>query len=124
VGRNLTRVSDAEFTDASRRTWLAAERTWLTWWRSGVAVGALALAVGRFLPGLTHGERWPFEAVGVGYGVLSVAILLIGATRQRETTSALSQGRWAGLSSPVVSWLTAAGVALSLAATILVAVAI
>jgi len=42
--------------DVTRRTWLAAERTWLAWWRSGVAVGAVALAVGRFLPGLAHGE--------------------------------------------------------------------
>ena len=45
----------AQQSDVTRRTWLAAERTWLAWWRSGVAVGAVALAVGRFLPGLEHG---------------------------------------------------------------------
>ena len=67
-----------EPSDVSRRTWLAAERTWLAWWRTGIAVGAVAIAVGRFLPGLTHGVRWPFRVLGLGYGVLSIAILLVG----------------------------------------------
>ena len=30
-------MSDAEVADVSRRTRLAAERTWLAWWRSGIA---------------------------------------------------------------------------------------
>ena len=55
----------AEDRDVTRRTWLAAERTWLAWWRSGVAVGAVALAVGRFLPGVSHGKVWPFRLLGM-----------------------------------------------------------
>ncbi len=111
-----------EETDVSRRTWLAAERTWLAWWRSGVAVGAVALAVGRFLPGLEHGTRWPFQALGIGYGVLSVAVLLVGGTRQRRAADALRRGGFDELGSPLVTWLTAGGIALSLAATALVMV--
>lgn len=110
--------------DASRRTWLAAERTWLAWWRSGVAVGAVALAVGRLLPGLTHGANWPFRAVGIGYGALSIAILLVGALRQRQASSALRRGTFAELASPLVACLTAAAIVLSLTAMALVAVAL
>ncbi len=106
--------------DVSRRTWLAAERTWLAWWRSGVAVGAVALAVGRLLPGLTNGARWPFRVIGLGYGVLSVAILVIGAIRQRRTAAALRSGSFEDLSSPLVSWLTAGAVLLSVASLFLV----
>jgi putative membrane protein len=115
-------VADPEpaVSDVTRRTWLAAERTWLAWWRSGVAVGAVALAVGRFLPELTHHARWPYRLLGIGYGVLSVAILLIGASRQRRSTGALRRGAFEELSSPLVSWLTAGAIALSVGAMILV----
>ncbi len=112
----------SEDIDVSRRTWLAAERTWLAWWRAGIGVGAVALAVGRFLPGLTHGASWPFRVLGLGYGLLSVAILCIGASRQRQATAALRRGSLAQLTTPVVAWLTAVGVAMSVAGMVLVAV--
>jgi|SRR5581483_139401 len=108
--------------DASRRTWLAAERTWLAWWRTGIAGAAVAIAVGRIIPDVTHGTRWPFRIVGIGYGLLAVAALVIGAVRQRTTAEALRRGSYSELSSPVVTWLTAAAVLLSLGAVALVAV--
>jgi putative membrane protein len=113
-------VSESQEGDVTRRTWLAAERTWLAWWRSGVAVGAVALAVGRLVPGLAHGRHWPFRVLGIGYGVLSVVILLVGARRQHRTALALRRGSFDALSSPLVAWLTAGAVALSIIATILV----
>jgi uncharacterized membrane protein YidH (DUF202 family) len=113
-----------EDVDGSRRTWLAAERTWLAWWRSGVAVGAVALAVGRFLPGLTSGARWPFRLLGIGYGFLSVVILLVGAIRQRQASAALRRGEFQQLNTPLVDWLTAGGVVLSVMAVLLVATAL
>lgn len=115
---------DGEESDVSRRTWLAAERTWLAWWRTGIAVGAVALGVGRFLPAATHGARWPFRVVGIGYGLLSVVIVVVGAARQRRAQLELSRGGFTPLTTPLVSWLTAAGVALSAAAMLLVAVAL
>jgi len=108
--------------DASRRTWLAAERTWLAWWRTGIAAAALAIAVGRIVPAVTHGARWPFRVVGIGYGLLAVAALVIGALRQRTTADSLRRGSYAELSTPVVMWLTAAAVMLSWGAVALVAV--
>ncbi len=118
------RGPDAPEADASRRTWLAAERTWLAWWRSGIAVGALSLAIGRLLPGLAHTSALPFRVLGIGYAVLSVVVLAIGADRQRRAASALRRGSFEELEYPLVAWLTAAAVALSIFAMILVAVAL
>jgi putative membrane protein len=115
---------DRSVVDASRRTWLAAERTWLAWWRTGIATGAVALAVGRVLPALTHGARWPYRILGIGYGLLSVAILLIGARRQHRASSALRRGVFEELNPPLVTWLTACAVGLSVVAVILVAIAL
>ena len=105
--------------DVTRRTWLASERTWLAWWRTGIGVGAVALAVGRLLPALTHGARWGFRVLGIAYGLMSVVILLIGGDRQRRTASALKSGSFDELTTPLVAWLTAGGVALSVAVIIL-----
>ena len=116
--------STPETDDVSRRTWLAAERTWLAWWRTGIGVGAVAIAVGRFLPGVTHGARWPFRVLGVGYGVLSIAILLVGAQRQRQAGAALRRGGYQELSSPLVSWMTAAAVTLAGGSIVLVLLAL
>jgi uncharacterized membrane protein YidH (DUF202 family) len=103
---------------------MAAERTWLAWWGAGVAVGAVALAVGRFLPGLTHGKSWPFRLLGLGYGLLSVIVLIVGAARQRHGAEALRRGSFNALSSPVVTWLTALAILLSVTAMVLVATAL
>ena len=37
-----------------QRTSMAAERTWLAWWRTALAATAGALGVGRFAPELLH----------------------------------------------------------------------
>lgn len=115
--------SESESVD-SRATSLAAERTWLAWWRTGIATGAVALAVGRLLPGLTGGARWPFRLVGIGYGLLSVAILVVGAVRQRRASAALRSGEFRELNLSLVDWLTAAAVGLSVVAVVLVAIAL
>lgn len=119
-----TTPTDGDAADVTRRTWLAAERTWLAWWRTGLATGALAIAVGRLLPGLTGGTRWPFRVLGLGYGALAVIVLVVGAVRQASMADALRRGGNDELSSPLVMWLTAAGVALSTATLVLIAVAL
>src|ERR1700733_8566733 len=108
--------------DASRRTQLAAERTWLAWWRTGLGAAAVAIALGRLAPDVTHGARWPFRVIGIGYGVLAVAVLLIGATRQQRVADALRRGTYVELSSPLVMRLTAAAVVLSVGAVVLIAI--
>jgi putative membrane protein len=108
--------------DVTRRTWLAAERTWLAWWRTGIGASAVAIGVGRVVPELTHGARWPWRVLGVAYGAVAVAVLVLGAIRQQRTADALRRGSYSELSSPLVLYLTAAAVILALGAVILVAV--
>jgi putative membrane protein len=114
--------TDAETVDVTRRTWLAAERTWLSWWRTGIGAAALALAVGRIVPAVARTARWPFRLLGIAYGLLAIAVLVVGALRQRRTAEALRRGSYTELASPLVMWLTAVAVALSVAALALVAV--
>jgi uncharacterized membrane protein YidH (DUF202 family) len=117
-------VADADLTDVKRRTWLAAERTWLAWWRTGLGAAAVSIGVGRLLPGLAGGTRWPLKLLGIGYGLVAIAVLVIGAVRQNHVASALRRGSYDELSSPMVLWLTAAAVALSVATLVVIAVAI
>lgn len=84
----------------------------------------MAIAVGRLLPGLTGGARWPFRALGLGYGVLAVVVLVAGAVRQRRTAGTLRRGGYDELSSRLVTLLTAAAVALSVGTLLLVVVAL
>jgi uncharacterized membrane protein YidH (DUF202 family) len=115
---------DSELADVKRRTWLAAERTWLAWWRTGLGAAAVSIGVGRLLPGLTGGARWPLKALGLGYGLIAIAVLVIGAIRQIKVASALRRGSYEELSTPLVMWLTAAAVGLSVATLVVIAVAI
>jgi putative membrane protein len=115
-------VFDRRDTDVTRRTWLAAERTWLAWWRTGIAVAAVAIAIGRFLPGVTGGTQWPYRILGLGYGVLGIAALVIGAARQQSSSRALSRGDYDPLSPPVVTWMTAGAIVLAIATMVLVAI--
>jgi uncharacterized membrane protein YidH (DUF202 family) len=108
--------------DVTRRTWLAAERTWLAWWRTGVGASAVAIGVGRIVPELTHGARWPWRLLGIAYGLIAVAVLVLGGVRQQRTADALRRGSYSELSSPLVMYLTAAAVVVSLAAVVLVAI--
>ena len=108
--------------DASRRTSLAAERTWLAWWRTGLGATAVAVGVGRILPGLTGGgARWPLEVLGLGYGGLAVAVLVIAAVRQNRVAEALRMGRYDQLSTRLVMWLTGTAVVLALGTLAVVA---
>jgi putative membrane protein len=108
--------------DVKRRTWLAAERTWLAWWRTGLGAAAVSVGVGRLLPGLAGGARWPLRVLGLGYGLLAVAVLVLGAVRQSRVTAAMRRGGYEPLSSPIVNWLTVAGVALAVVTLAVVAV--
>ena len=113
---------NSEDSDVTRRTWLAAERTGLAWWRTGIGASAVAIGVGRVVPELTHGARWPWRALGIAYGLIAVAVLVLCAVRQQRTADALRRGSYSELSSPLVLYLTAAAVVVSLGAVVLVAI--
>ena len=101
--------------DASRRTRLAAERTWLAWWRTGIAASAAAVAVGTVVPQLVESARWPFVALGVGYACVATAVFLVGERRRQRVDAALKEGRFEQPDPRAAAALTAAGVLLALA---------
>ena len=68
-----------EARDASRRTRLANERTYLAWWRTGLTTFAVSLAAGKLVPELSSGASWPFEVIGVAFGVVGLLIAIAGA---------------------------------------------
>lgn len=99
---------------------MAAERTWLAWWRTALAATAGALGVGRLAPELLHVAPWPYVLLGCGYASLAVGLLLTGAQRQRALEHALRTGGHMPLRFQTVGLFTAGGVALAVATAILV----
>ena len=56
-----------EPTDATRRTRLASERTFLSWLRGGLAAIAVGIGAGSVVPGVSNVTTWPYVALGIGY---------------------------------------------------------
>ena len=106
--------------DQARRTSMAAERTWLAWWRSALAASVGALGVGRLAPELLGVAAWPYVLLGVGYAALAVGLLLAGAQRQRELEHALRTGGHVPLRFRTVGVFTGGGIALAVITAVLV----
>ncbi len=101
--------------DATRRTRLAAERTYLAWWRSALAAFAVSLGVGKVVPELTSGRSVGYEVVGAGYALLGIAFIGYGYWRQQMMERALAEGRFLPFDRRAALTFTVAGVALGLA---------
>jgi|SRR4051794_21255027 len=106
--------------DQERRTSMAAERTWLAWWRTALGATAGALAVGRVAPQALHVASWPYIVLGCGYAALAVGLLLTGAKRQRDLEHALRTGAHVPLRFSTVRAFTGGGIALALVTLVLV----
>ena len=117
-----SRVADPPERDIEqvRRTSMAAERTWLAWWRTALGATAGALAVGRFAPQLLDVAAWPYILLGCGYAALAIGLLLVGARRQRELEHALRTGGHVPLRFRTVGLFTVGGVALAVMTVVLV----
>jgi len=114
---------ELEFGDPTRRTYLAAERTYLAWVRSGLAGFAVSLGVGRLLPSLVRGPSLPFVLLGIGFGLFGLLLIVFGSVRQRQVRRALEGGDFRAIDDRIVLALTVAGLALGLATLVLVAFA-
>jgi putative membrane protein len=119
-GSDQTDVTKSEAQlDQERRTSMAAERTWLAWWRTALGATAGALAVGRFAPKLLDVAAWPYIVLGCGYAALAIGLSIVGARRQRELEQALRSGDHAPLKFHTVAVFTIGGVALTVLTVVL-----
>jgi putative membrane protein len=78
--------------DATRRTRLANERTFLAWWRTALGVEGLALATGKLVPEVSDGPHWPYILLGAALALLGMLIALTGWWRHQTVDRALSGG--------------------------------
>ncbi len=107
--------------DATRRTRLANERTYLAWWRTGLTALAVCIGLGKLVPGVTaHVTRWPYELVGAGFGILGIAFLVLGYRRANQVEDALNHGTFAELDRRISLALVSFGVALGVATIVIV----
>jgi putative membrane protein len=113
-------VNDPEVQDATRRTRLASERTYLAWLRSGLTALAVSFGAGRIVPELAGGASWPYALVGAGFGVLGLAFILCAFVRQRRVEEALLSGRYAAFDERAALAFTVVGVALGVGTILIV----
>jgi len=106
--------------DATRRTHLANERTYLAWWRTGLTAVGVSAAVGKVIPELTSGASWPYELAGVGFALLGIAFISYGLRRERAVSQALARGEFAAMDERFAALVTLAGVVLAVATIVLV----
>jgi putative membrane protein len=109
---------DWETRDATRRTRLANERTYLAWWRTGLTALAVAFGAGKLVPEVAGGTQWPYEVIGIGFAVLGLIFLGYGFLRQRRVEEALARGEYAPLDESVAFALAAVGVLLGVATVV------
>lgn len=102
--------------DDSRRTLLANERTYLAWWRTGLATLTVSLAAARVVPELANSQTtWPYTAIGVAFAVIGTVCIAYGERRRRAVDSSVRRGEFAGINSAFSLGLTAAGALLGIA---------
>jgi putative membrane protein len=109
-----------EARDATRRTRLANERTYLAWWRTGLTTLAVSVGAGRLVPELSGGPKWPFELIGVAFAIVGIAFVIYGYLRYRDVDEALSRGEYAGLPGRGAVVFAGLGALLGLATVLLV----
>lgn len=108
----MTAPSDG---DVTRRTLLAAERTWLAWWRSGIATATAAVAVGGVVPELVDGGRTAYVLLGAGYAALATAVFAMAALRRTRVQRALERREFEPMGERGVLALTLVAMLLSMA---------
>jgi putative membrane protein len=106
--------------DTALNVGMAAERTWLAWWRTSLVATAGALGVGRLAPRLLHAAPAPYIVLGCCYALLAVALLAAGLRRHRALGRALERGLPEPLGGTMVAAFTVGGVALAVATVVVV----
>jgi len=111
---------EADVRDAARRTRLANERTYLAWWRTGLTSIAVAVGIGKIVPGVSSVTKWPYEVVGAAYGLLGVAFMLVAHLRVRSVERAVDAGTFSHLDDRLGGLMLVVGAVLGLGTVALV----
>ena len=105
------------------RTQLAHERTYLAWWRTGLAGIAAGFAIGRVLPEVVGGTNWPYVALGTALAGSGLAAMTYGILHYRELQAALREDREPYTGEGFVLALAAVGIAVGVVSVLLVLLA-
>jgi inner membrane protein YidH len=100
--------------DATRRTRLANERTYLAWWRTGLTAFAVSVGTGKLVPALATGATWAYTAIGIGFALIGVFCSGYAFWRYREVDEAVRRGEFAHADERLVAMLSGAGAVLGL----------
>ena len=101
-----------EVRDATRRTRLATERTYLAWWRTGLTALAVSVAAGKLLPELASGAAWPYQTLGAAFALVGLLFIAYAHVRQQRVEKALARGDYAPFDSRVGLAFTGLGLLL------------
>jgi putative membrane protein len=113
--------SPANLVDATRRTYLAGERTQLAWWRTGLTALAVALGIGRVVPELSDSSlHWPYIVVGVGFAIWGILAIYHGSTNRVAMERALREGRFHEGTPWILRTLSVSGIVLGLLTALLI----
>jgi putative membrane protein len=93
-GRGSDDRGSGDRVEATRRTRLANERTYLAWWRTGLAAFAVSLGAGRLVPAVAGGPQGLYSALGILFGALGIMLIAYGRWRGQEVDDAISEGRF------------------------------
>lgn len=100
--------------DATRRTRLASERTYLAWWRTGLTAFAVSLGAGKLVPAVSDVRQWPFTLLGAGFAIVGLVCVWYGSRRYWELEGAMHRGEFPGPDPRLTKGLEAAGIGLGL----------
>jgi putative membrane protein len=98
--------------DATRRTRLANERTYLAWWRTGLTAFAVSIGSGKLVPVLASGATWPYTVIGIGFAIVGVFCSGYALRRYREVEDAVRRAEFAPPDDRLVALLSGVGLAL------------
>jgi len=105
------------------RTQLAHERTYLAWWRTGLAGIAAGFAIGRVLPEVVGGTNWPYIALGAALTASGLTAMVYGIVHYRELQAALREGREPRTGEPFLLAFAAVGIVVGAVSVLLVLLA-
>lgn len=96
--------------DATRRTRLANERTYLAWWRTGLTAFAVSVGTGKLVPEVSGGsDSWAYTGLGIAFALLGSFAIVYALRRQRNVERAISRGEYAGPDERIVAGLSVIG---------------